>query len=69
MHAPLRWASSSLQPPGAQDRPEAALFKRLANMAPRELPVEPLRPGRYIVAVYGDNWCADRRLDGPPAWC
>ncbi|KAK9826758.1 hypothetical protein WJX81_006391 [Elliptochloris bilobata] len=39
-----------------QDRPEAALFKRLANMAPRELPVEPLRPGRYVVAVYGDNW-------------
>lgn len=54
----MHWASSLAQHHGAQDRPEAALFKRLANMAPRELPVEPLRPGRYVVAVYGDNWCA-----------
>lgn len=42
----------------AQDNPEAALFKRLATMAPRELPVAPLRPGSLVVAVYGDNWCA-----------
>eukprot|EP00884_Botryococcus_braunii_P022977 jgi/Botrbrau1/9363/Bobra.354_2s0019.1 len=34
--------------------PEAALFKRLDVMEPRE--TASLRPGTLLIAVYGDNW-------------
>ena len=34
--------------------PEAALFKRLDSLQARDH--VPLRPGRILVAVYGDNW-------------
>lgn len=34
--------------------PEVMLFKRLDSMQPREH--VQLRPGRILVAVYGDNW-------------
>jgi hypothetical protein len=39
------------------DFPENVLFRRLDSMQPREKPVSELRPGRLLVAVYGDNWC------------
>ena len=37
------------------DYPENLLFRRLDSMAPREKPLE-LKPGRLLLAVYGDNW-------------
>ncbi len=36
--------------------PEAMLFKRLDSMQARDH--VQLRPGRILVAVYGDNWSA-----------
>ncbi|BDA43789.1 probable chaperone protein DnaJ at N-terminal half [Coccomyxa sp. Obi] len=37
------------------DYPENILFKRLESMQPREKPLT-LRPGKLLLAVYGDNW-------------
>lgn len=36
--------------------PEAALFRRLDKLAEREAPN--IKPGKLLIAVYGDNWCA-----------
>ena len=36
--------------------PEAALFRRLDRLAEREAPN--IKPGKLLIAVYGDNWCA-----------
>lgn len=30
--------------------------RRLESMQPREKPLQ-LRPGKLLLAVYGDNWC------------
>ena len=40
--------------------PEAMLFKRLDSMQARDH--VQLRPGRILVAVYGDNWSASPAL-------
>lgn len=43
-----------VSPMEIQEDPESALFRRLTNMRPREM--LPIKPGRILVAVYGDNW-------------
>ena len=40
--------------------PEAALFRRLDKLKEREVPN--IKPGRLLLAVYGDNWYAPHLL-------
>lgn len=47
--------NSVVEDPEEADEMEYTLFARLRGMKRRDNMV--LKPGKYIVAVYGDNWC------------
>ena len=53
---PTHRVGSKLSTLETADHPEAQLFRRLDSLSQREPLL--LRPGRLLLAVYGDNWCA-----------